>query len=62
MLVKPFGLLGGADLGHPRAVADEQEDDFVTVTEPPGGFDELGGRVGEAEVARIHRHELVRQA
>ena len=56
-----LGLLGGADFGHARAVANEQEDDFGTVTQPPGGFDKLGGRVGEAEVARIHRHELVRQ-
>ncbi len=42
--------------------ADEQEDEVVAVAEPPGGLEDLAEAVGQAEVARVHRHELVRQA
>ena len=61
MLSSPSASLAGADLGQPRAVADEEEDDVVAVAEPPGGLEELVERVGQAEVARVHRDELVRQ-
>ena len=38
---QPFDLLRRADLGHPRAVADEEEDEVVAVAESSGGVKEL---------------------
>ena len=62
MFVSPSRLAGGLDLGQPRAVAHEQEDDVGAVAKPPGRLEELVERVGQAEVARVHRDELVARA
>ena len=62
MFVSPSACLHGADLGQPRAVADEQEDDLGAVAEPPGRREDLVEAVRQAEVARVHRDELVGQA
>ena len=41
-----FRFLRLADFGHPRAVANEQEDDVVAILESTGGLEELGCRMG----------------
>ena len=56
-----LAIPGGTDLHGPRAPADEQEDDVVAVAEPAGRLEELVERMGQAEVARVHRDELAIQ-
>ena len=60
MFVRPSRSLRVAHLGQSRPVADEEEDDVGAVAEPSRGLQELVEAMRQAEVARVHRDELVR--